>query len=177
MFGAAQAGLIELLDYQAAYRQREEAALLSEILAGASKAGIRVAPGSPVETALAYHGVPYVWAGASPSGFDCSGLVMYVFAQHGVRLPHYSGSQFQLGEKVAPADLKAGDVVFFGSPVHHVGMYVGAGYFIHAPRTGDFVKLSKLAERSDYAGARRYEWQLRTGPIKGAVVDPASVTD
>jgi cell wall-associated NlpC family hydrolase len=64
--------------------------------------------------------------------------------------------------------------VFFGSPVYHVGMYVGAGYFIHAPRTGDYVKLSKLADRTDYAGARRYNWQYRTAPIKGAVTDPAS---
>jgi cell wall-associated NlpC family hydrolase len=99
---------------------------------------------------------------------------MHVFAQHGVKLPHYSGAQFQLGEKVPPGDLRPGDVVFFGSPVYHVGMYVGAGYFIHAPRTGDYVKLSKLADRTDYAGARRYNWQYRTAPIKGAVTDPAS---
>ena len=84
-----------------------------------------------------------------------------------MELPHYSGSQFLLGEKIAPAELLPGDVVFFGSPIHHVGMYVGGGYFIHAPRTGDFVKLSKLAERSDYAGARRYDWQPRVGPPVG----------
>ncbi|MRR12177.1 NlpC/P60 family protein, partial [bacterium] len=145
-----------------------------QVLAGVNKAGIVVEPGSPVETALGYHGVPYLWGGETPSGFDCSGLVLYVFKQHGVSLPHYSGSQFQLGEKVAPADLQPGDVVFFGSPIYHVGMYVGGGYFIHAPRTGDFVKLSRLSERSDYAGARRYEWSLRTAPIVNPVVDPAA---
>jgi cell wall-associated NlpC family hydrolase len=174
LLAEAQSDLLELLEQEAARRQIEEAALLADVLSGASKAGIIVEPGSPVETALAYHGVPYLWGGASPAGFDCSGLVMHVFAQHGVKLPHYSGAQFQLGEKVPPGDLRPGDVVFFGSPVYHVGMYVGAGYFIHAPRTGDYVKLSKLADRTDYAGARRYNWQYRTAPIKGAVTDPAS---
>jgi len=177
MLAAAQTDLLELLDKQAALRQAEEAALLREILAGASKAGIVVEPGSVVETALGYHGIPYVWGGATPRGFDCSGLVMYVFAQHGVTLPHYSGAQFQLGEKVPPADLKPGDAVFFGSPVHHVGIYVGAGYFIHAPQTGDFVKLTKLAVMTDYAGARRYQWQQRILPIAGAVIDPAAAVN
>lgn len=169
-----QVELLELLDDQAAERQLAEAELLREVLTGANRAGIVVEPGSPVETALAYHGVPYLWGGESPRGFDCSGLVMYVMRQHGVSLPHYSGSQFQLGERVAPSALQPGDAVFFGSPVYHVGMYVGAGYFIHAPRTGDFVKLSRLADRKDYAGARRYDWEYRTEPIWGAVTDPAT---
>jgi cell wall-associated NlpC family hydrolase len=174
LLAAAQADLLALLDSRVSERQTAEAELLRQVLDGANKAGIVVQPGSPVETALGYHGVPYLWGGESPRGFDCSGLVLYVYRQHGVNLPHYSGAQFQLGTKVAPADLTAGDVVFFGSPVYHVGMYVGAGYFIHAPRTGDFVKLSKLADRKDYAGARRYDWSYRTGPIANAVVDPAA---
>lgn len=174
LLASTQADLLAMLDAQAAERQMAEAELLRKVLSGVSDAGITVTPGSPVETALGYHGVPYLWGGATPAGFDCSGLVMYVYQQHGVSLPHYSGAQFLLGEKVAPADLQPGDVVFFGSPVYHVGMYVGGGYFIHAPRTGDFVKLSKLAERSDYAGARRFAWTPRTGPITGAVVDPAA---
>ena len=177
MLAAAQTDLLELLDKQAALRQAEEAKLLREILAGASKAGIVVEPGSVVETALGYHGIPYVWGGSTPRGFDCSGLVMYVFAQHGVTLPHYSGAQFQLGKRIPPADLRPGDAVFFGSPIHHVGIYVGAGYFIHAPQTGDFVKLTKLEVMTDYAGARRYDWLPRTLPITGAVTDPASAVN
>lgn len=175
LLAAAQSDLLGLLDERAEERQAREAELLREVLRGADRAGITVEPGSPVETALGYYGVPYLWGGESVRGFDCSGLVLYVFKQHGVNLPHYSGSQFLLGTKVAPADLQPGDAVFFGSPVYHVGIYVGAGYFIHAPRTGDFVKLSRLAERKDYAGARRYAWSYRTGRIENAVVDPATI--
>ena len=169
MLAAAQSDLLTLLDKEAGRRQSEESALLAEVLSGANKAGVVVQPGSPVETALAYHGVPYLWGGEKPSGFDCSGLILYVYKQHGVSLPHYSGSQFLLGQKVSPAELQSGDVVFFGNPIHHVGMYIGGGYFIHAPRTGDFVKISKLADRSDYAGARRYPWAYRVGPPAGGV--------
>jgi cell wall-associated NlpC family hydrolase len=175
MLTGAQKDLLELLDKEAARRNTEERQLLADVLSGANQAGISVTPGTPVETALAYHGVPYLWGGSTPSGFDCSGLVLYVFAQHGVQLPHYSGAQFAMGEKIAPSALQPGDVVFFGSPIHHVGIYIGGGYFIHAPRTGDFVKISPLSKRSDYAGARRYPWQLRVGPPTSAVVDPNTV--
>ena len=167
MLAEAQADLLELLDQEAARRSVEEADLLRSILSGANAAGIEVTPGSPVETALAYHGIPYLWGGETPAGFDCSGLVLYVFRQHGVELPHYSGSQFLLGDKVVPAALQPGDVVFFGSPIHHVGIYIGGGYYIHAPRTGDFIKISPLAKRRDYAGARRYDWVPRVLPPKG----------
>ena len=173
MMTTAQKDLLSLLDQQAGRRSADQDALLSDVLSGASKAGIVVEPGSPVETALAYHGVPYLWAGAKPSGFDCSGLMLYVFNQHGYKLPHYSGSQFLLGEKVAASDLQPGDAVFFGSPIHHVGMYIGGGYFLHAPRTGDFVKITKLSTRSDFAGARRYPWEYRVAPPLGAVTTPA----
>jgi peptidoglycan hydrolase CwlO-like protein len=164
--------LLAMLDERALARQMEQEELLRTVLAGVEGVGIVVEPGSPVETALGYHGIPYLWAGESPAGFDCSGLVMYVFAQHNVKLPHYSGAQFLLGEPVKPADLAPGDAVFFGSPIYHVGMYVGGGYFIHAPHTGDFVKISRLADQPDYAGARRYAWEYRTEPILGAVIDP-----
>lgn len=174
MLANAQLELLELLDEHAAQRQTEETALLRSILSGANEAGIRIEPGSPVETAFAYYGVPYLWGGKNPAGFDCSGLLYYTFKQHGVELPHYSGAQFLRGERIPPAALQPGDAVFFGSPIHHVGMYVGGGYFIHAPRTGDFVSLAPLAERRDYAGARRYNWVPRTAPPSRARVNPAA---
>jgi cell wall-associated NlpC family hydrolase len=105
--------------------------------------------------ALRYLGVRYVWGGASPSGFDCSGLVMYVYAQLGITLPHYAAAQYQLGSPVGPADLQAGDLVFFDG-LNHVGIYVGGGQFVHAPQTGDVVKITPLSDFGPaYVGARR----------------------
>jgi cell wall-associated NlpC family hydrolase len=173
MMAATEGDLSSLLGDEAARRNTDQAILLQQVLSGASKAGIVATPGSPVETALAYHGIPYVWAGADPSGFDCSGLMLYVFAQHGVTLPHYSGSQFLLGTKVALSDIQPNDVVFFGNPIHHVGMYAGGGYFIEAPHTGDFVKISQLSTRNDIAGVRRYPWVPRVGAPKGGVTTAA----
>lgn len=117
-----------------------------------------------VETAATYLGIPYVWAGETPSGgFDCSGLLLYVYRQHGVELPHYSGYQAKMGVEVSRADIMPGDLIAFGSPVHHVGMYVGDGLFIHAPRTGDVVKLQALSTRRDINTIRRFPIQPRTG--------------
>ena len=117
-----------------------------------------------VQTALQYLGVPYVWGGESPSGFDCSGLVKYVFAQHGVMLPHASSLQFRMGAQVPPDQLQPGDLVFFyGSTApQHVGMYIGKGKYIEAPNFGEVVKISNLSFDSDYAGTRRYPLQPRT---------------
>jgi cell wall-associated NlpC family hydrolase len=174
MIAQAKLELQGFLEAEAARRAAEQTALMGEVLSGANARGIVVQPGSPVETALSYHGVPYVWGGEKPSGFDCSGLMLYVFRQHGVNLPHYSGSQFRLGERVDFNDLQPGDAVFFGSPIHHVGMYIGGGYYLHAPRTGDYVKISKLADRSDFAGARRYAWMTRVEPPANAVKSVSS---
>jgi cell wall-associated NlpC family hydrolase len=111
-----------------------------------------------VAIAMRYLGVPYRWGGASPSqGFDCSGFTMYVFAQIGVSLPHYAAAQYGLGAAVSKDELQPGDLVFFRG-LGHMGMYIGGGSFIHAPRTGDVVKISSLAESyyvANWVGARR----------------------
>jgi cell wall-associated NlpC family hydrolase len=105
--------------------------------------------------AMRYLGVPYVWGGASPSGFDCSGLVMYVFAQLGIPLPHYAAAQYGFGTPVPADQLQPGDLVFFDG-LGHVGIYIGGGQMIHAPHTGDVVKISPISEfGSGYVGARR----------------------
>ena len=111
---------------------------------------------SVVAIAERYLGVPYRWGGASPSGFDCSGLVMYVFAQVGVSLPHSSYAQYGMGTPVSRDQLQPGDLVFFDG-LGHVGIYVGGGSFIHAPHTGDVVKISSMTGwyASTYVGARR----------------------
>ena len=111
---------------------------------------------SVVAIAERYLGVQYVWGGASPSGFDCSGLVMYVFAQVGVSLPHSSYSQYGMGSPVSRDQLQPGDLVFFDG-LGHVGLYIGGGQFIHAPHTGDVVKISSLSGwyAATYVGARR----------------------
>jgi peptidoglycan DL-endopeptidase CwlO len=109
-----------------------------------------------VGIAMRYLGTPYVWGGASPSGFDCSGFVMYVYAQAGVSLPHSSYAQYGAGVSVSYDQLQAGDLVFFDG-LGHVGIYVGGGMFIHSPHTGDVVKVSSLSGwySSTYVGARR----------------------
>ena len=111
-----------------------------------------------VSIALQYLGIPYVWGGASPStGFDCSGFVQYVYAQAGVYLPHHAASQFAYGVAVSRDQLEPGDLVFFDG-LGHVGIYIGEGQFVHAPHTGDVVKISSLYEDwyySTFVGGRR----------------------
>lgn len=118
-----------------------------------------------VETAATYLGIPYVWGGEYPgTGFDCSGLTRYVFRQHGVEILHYSGYQAQAGAPVPPNRIQTGDLVAFGSPVHHVGIYIGDDKFIHAPRTGDVVRITPLSSRNDLTAVRRFAFQPRQGP-------------
>jgi cell wall-associated NlpC family hydrolase len=111
-----------------------------------------------VPIALQYLGIPYVWGGSSPStGFDCSGFVMYVFAQVGVSLPHHAASQFAYGTPVSREQLAAGDLVFFDG-LGHAGIYIGGGQFVHAPHTGDVVKISSIYESwyaATWVGGRR----------------------
>ena len=103
-----------------------------------------------VRIAMQYLGIPYLWGGADPlTGFDCSGLTMYVYAQLGIQLTHYTGSQFYEGARVPRWDLQPGDLVFFEPSARgpqHEGMYIGGGDFIQAPHTGDVVKISSLSE-------------------------------
>jgi len=107
------------------------------------------------QIALRYLGVKYVWGGASPDGFDCSGLVMYVYAQLGIALPHFAAAQYALGVAVPRDQLQPGDLVFFDG-LDHVGIYIGGGEMVHAPQTGDVVKITPLSAFGDrYVGARR----------------------
>jgi cell wall-associated NlpC family hydrolase len=106
--------------------------------------------------ALKYLGIPYQWGGASPgTGFDCSGLVMYVFAQLGVQLPHFAAGQYGYGSPVSRDQLQPGDLVFFDG-LSHVGIYIGNGQMVHAPQTGDVVKITAISDFGNrYVGARR----------------------
>ena len=106
--------------------------------------------------ATRYLGAPYVWAGSSPSGFDCSGLVMYAFGQVGVAVPHNAAQQFRLGVPVARDRLVPGDVVFFNQ-LRHNGIYLGDGRFVHSTKPGG-VKIARLDDewfRTRWVGARR----------------------
>jgi cell wall-associated NlpC family hydrolase len=104
--------------------------------------------------AIRYLGVPYVWGGAGPTGFDCSGLASYAYAQIGVDVPHYTVAIWNAFPKVPREELLTGDLVFFHD-LGHMGIYLGAGLFVHAPHTGDVVKVSDLRTYPGYAGAVR----------------------
>ncbi len=106
-----------------------------------------------VDTALAQQGKPYVWAAEGPGSYDCSGLTAYAFRAAGISLPHSSRLQSQMGQAVSRDQLQPGDLVFFYSPVSHVGIYIGNGQMVHAPTSGDVVKVAPLM--SGYSGARR----------------------
>ena len=114
--------------------------------------------GGVVGIAMQYLGTPYVWGGASPGGFDCSGFAMYVYSQVGVSLPHNAAMQYNtVGTYVSRDQLEPGDLVFFDG-LGHMGIYIGGGQFIHAPHTGDVVKISSLSDSwyaSTWVGARR----------------------
>lgn len=109
-----------------------------------------------VQLAKSKLGCRYVWGAQGPNTFDCSGLMYWVAKQLGKSIPRTSKAQSQGGMPVSKANLLPGDLVFFGNPVHHVGMFVGGGQYIHAPSSGDVVKISKLSSRKDYHNARRY---------------------
>lgn len=98
-----------------------------------------------VASAMQYLGVPYVWGGTSPSGFDCSGLVQYVYAQNGISIPRTTYTQINAGTRISLSELQPGDLVFWGgSSPHHVGIYIGDGQYIHAPAPGQTVKIQSV---------------------------------
>ena len=105
-----------------------------------------------VEYAKEFIGIPYVYGGTSPSGFDCSGFVKYVYAHFGVALPRVTYDQIKVGTSIDYSELQAGDLVFFRGG-DHVGIYVGNGQYIHAPRTGRTITVEDL-NRSVYAARR-----------------------
>jgi len=135
---------------------------------GGKSTGTPVSPGAlsgasaqaVIATAKQYIGVPYVWGGSSPSGFDCSGFVQYVFGKHGISLPRTSREQYNVGTWVSKANLRPGDLVFYntsGSGVSHLGIYIGNGQFIHAS-TSKGVMISEISNSywsARYYGARR----------------------
>jgi peptidoglycan DL-endopeptidase CwlO len=147
--------------------EREAAALRARAAAAASAASALISQptSSPVVTgsggarvavqwAYKEMGKPYQWGAAGPNSFDCSGLTQYVWGKAGVYLDHYTGSQWNEGQHVSRDQLQPGDLVFFGSDLHHVGLYIGNGNMIDAPYTGVNVRIDP-AFRSDYAGAVR----------------------
>ena len=148
----AQAQAAQLAAQATAQQSYDEAVVVPTYDADAPAARY----GHVVGIALQYLGIPYVWGGSSPStGFDCSGFTSYVYAQVGVSLPHHAASQYSMGTPVSYDQLAPGDLVFF-SGLGHVGIYIGSGQFVHAPHTGDVVRISSLGERgSSYVGARR----------------------
>jgi len=145
-------------------RLREKAAAAARLAAQQSWGGIvppPVDPNSPghpeiVTIAQRYFGVPYVWGGAGTSGFDCSGLTMYCYAQIGIQMSHGATDQQRQSTPVSLSDVRPGDLVFFGnaSYSHHVAIYAGGGSVIEAPHTGDVVRYGAMGGRDAWIGGR-----------------------
>jgi cell wall-associated NlpC family hydrolase len=109
---------------------------------------------SVVRLALRQRGVPYVWGGSSRRGFDCSGLIRWVYGHVGMSLPHYTYTQAHYGYPVGRWSLRPGDVVFFHGRAH-VGLYIGGGRVVHAPHPGARVRVASIRYIGGFAGARR----------------------
>ena len=124
---------------------------LSEIVGGPENGLDAAAPSgngagaAVVRAAMSKLGAPYVWAAAGPNAFDCSGFTMWAWSQVGVSLPHSSSMQYSVLPKVSMSEIQPGDLIFSYSPIHHVGIYIGGGKFIHSPHSGDVVKITAFA--------------------------------
>jgi peptidoglycan DL-endopeptidase CwlO len=162
---ARQLQMVRAAQAQVAAAQAQQYAAVQSTVVGASATtpdGGSVIPASRfgsqvVSVAMSYLGTPYVWGGAAPGGFDCSGLVMYSFAQLGVSLPHSSYAMWNYGAAVPFDQLQPGDLVFFDG-LGHVGLYIGGGEFVNAPYTGAYVRVDTLDSgwaAANYVGARR----------------------
>jgi cell wall-associated NlpC family hydrolase len=141
-------------------RARRQAAAEARQQASQTSAGDWPSPSGTgrsevVEIAMRYLGTPYRWGAEGPDAFDCSGFTRFVYRQVGIELPRVSRSQISAGDRVSRAELLPGDLVFFGTPIHHVGIYIGGGDMVHSPRTGDVVKISPLSTYDCYVGATR----------------------
>ncbi|MEO9176811.1 MAG: C40 family peptidase, partial [Gaiellales bacterium] len=148
------AGLGAVADSQAAPAGGASSTSSSDAAQAAPPASSAAAQAAQV--ALGEQGIPYVYGGSSPSGFDCSGLVAWSFAQVGISLPHSSYDLYNVGTHISAGDLEPGDLVFFNG-LGHVGIYIGGGQYVHAPHTGDVVKVSSLSsgDGGQYVGAVR----------------------
>ena len=152
----------KIADYQRQYdaltAPQRQTVLASQGDTQAVPSGV-IAPSSAaqkaVDTALAQVGDPYVWGAGGPDAFDCSGLTQYAYSAAGVSLPHSSSSQSQMGKPVSRGELQPGDLVFFYSPVSHVGMYIGNGQMVHASTSGQPVKVASVDSMGSYNSARR----------------------
>lgn len=138
----------------------QQAAFESEMAAGGGNGDYGSAPaasaGGVVGIAMQYQGVPYVWGGTSPSGFDCSGLVQYVYRQAGYSLPRTAAAQYGAGTPISYSELAPGDLVFFGyGSITHVGIYIGGGSMIHAPFEGTVVTIAPVSGGGSFMGAVR----------------------
>ncbi len=162
---ARQLEAVRAAQAQVAAAQAQQAAAAQATVVGVTAVtpdGASVVPASGlgsqvVSVAMSFLGTPYVWGGAAPGGFDCSGLVMYSFAQLGVSLPHSSYAQWNYGVSVPRDQLEPGDIVFFDG-LGHVGLYIGGGEFVNAPYTGAVVRVDSLDSgwaAQNYVGARR----------------------
>lgn len=132
--------------------------------AGGTTSTTSTVPGETlVNTALGFQGTPYRFGGTNPTGFDCSGLVRYVFAQHGIAMPRLAAQQFEVGRKVELDDVQPGDLVFFSTIApgpSHVGIAVGGGEFVHAPSSLGWVQTERLDSsywRQRFIAATRVE--------------------